>query len=95
MSPAQARRTALGGTIQNIGARGIEAINTVDLSIKNVNLTDANTTNSLTIPADLDISNSNAAVYMSGVTTAVLDNVNINGTADNGITGINYLAISR
>lgn len=76
-----------GGTIQNISGSGVQLINTADVSIKNLNLTSANTVDGTSL--DLDISNARGAIYMSGVTTVVLDNININGTADNGITGLN------
>ncbi len=76
-----------GGTIQNIGVRGIELIGTAEVSLSNMTLTNANTTNGTS--TDLDVSNSNAAIYMSGVTGASLDNVDINGAADSGIVGIN------
>ncbi|AQR74218.1 S-layer family protein [Sphingomonas sp. LM7] len=76
-----------GGTIQNIGIRGIEAIGTAELVIDNVTLTNANTIDGSS--SDLDISNSNAAIYLSGVDGVSLGNVQIGGTADTGIVGIN------
>jgi hypothetical protein len=78
-----------GGTIQNITQRGVELLNTAQVSISNLNLTNASTTGQ---PAgqDLDITTANGAIYMSGVSTALFNNINITGTiADNGITGIN------
>jgi hypothetical protein len=50
-------------------------------------LTNANMTDGTSL--DLDISASNAAIYLSGVTGAALNNIDISGTADNGITGLN------
>lgn len=76
-----------GGTIQNIGVRGIELINTTEVSIANVALTNANLTHGTS--TDLDVSNSNAAIYLSGVNGASLDNVDIDGAADSGVVGIN------
>lgn len=76
-----------GGTIQNIGVRGIELINTAEVSIANVALTNANLTHGTS--TDLDVSNSNAAIYLSGVNGASLDNVDIDGAADSGVVGIN------
>ncbi len=76
-----------GGIIQNIGMRGIEAINTGDLVLGNLTMTNANTVHG--VSTDLDISASNAAIYLSGVDGVSLDNVDINGTADTGIVGIN------
>ncbi|MDT8758567.1 hypothetical protein MZO42_07645 [Sphingomonas psychrotolerans] len=78
-----------GGTIQNITQRGIELLNTAQVSIANLNLTNASTTGQAA-GQDLDLTTANGAIYMSGVATAVFDNINITGTiADNGITGIN------
>ena len=76
-----------GGTIQNIGVRGIELINTAEVSIANVALTNANLTNGTS--TDLDVSNSNGAIYLSGVNGASFDNVDIDGAADSGVVGIN------
>jgi VCBS repeat-containing protein len=75
-----------GGTIQNITTRGIELINTAGVSIANMALTNANTVSGVSL--DLDVSNSNAAIYMSNVAGASLSNVDINGAADSGIVGI-------
>ncbi len=78
-----------GGTIQNITQRGIELINTAQVNIANLNLTNASTTGQAA-GQDLDLTTANGTIYMSGVSTAVFDNINITGTiADNGITGIN------
>ncbi|TGX54113.1 hypothetical protein E5A73_08295 [Sphingomonas gei] len=78
-----------GGTIQNITQRGIELLNTALVNIANLNLTNASTTGQAA-GQDLDLTTANGAIYLSGVATAVFDNINITGTiADNGITGIN------
>ncbi|KRC78957.1 beta strand repeat-containing protein [Sphingomonas sp. Root241] len=78
-----------GGTIQNITQRGIELLNTALVNISNLNLTNASTTGQAA-GQDLDLTTANGAIYMSGVATAVFENINITGTiADNGITGIN------
>lgn len=76
-----------GGTIQNIGLRGIELIDTAEVVINNMALTNANLTHG--ISTDLDVSNSNAAIYLSGVDGASFANVDIDGAADSGIVGIN------
>lgn len=76
-----------GGTIQNIGVRGIELINTAEVSIANVALINANTIHGTS--TDLDVSNSNGAIYLSGVNGASFDNVDIDGAADSGVVGIN------
>lgn len=73
-----------GGTIQNITNRGVSATNTSNLSLKNMTFTNANTTDA----AGCNASNNttcNAAVYMNTVTNAAMDNVDINGAAQQGI----------
>ncbi|MDV3457701.1 Ig-like domain-containing protein [Sphingomonas sp. HF-S4] len=75
-----------GGTIQNIGIRGIEAIGTTDLQLGNLTLTNANTVSG--VSTDLDLSASNAAIYLRNVAGVAIDNVDINGSADTGIVGI-------
>jgi hypothetical protein len=78
-----------GGTIQNITARGIELLSTAQVNISNLNLTNASTSGQAA-GQDLDLTTANGAIYMSGVATAVFENIDITGTiADNGITGIN------
>ena len=78
---------ASGGTIQNIGIRGIELIGTVNVSLSNIALLNANTVNG--VSTDLVVSGSNAAIYLSSVAGVTLDNIDIAGTADSGIVGIN------
>jgi hypothetical protein len=73
-----------GGTIQNITNRGVSATSTSNLSLKNMTFTNANTTDA----AGCNASNNttcNAAVYMNTVTNAAMDNVDINGAAQQGI----------
>ncbi len=78
-----------GGTIQNISARGGEFITTKALSLKNINFTNANTSNGGTC-TDLSTAGCNAAIYLSGVTTVTLDNINVTGTtAQEAINGLN------
>jgi VCBS repeat-containing protein len=76
-----------GGTIQNTTTRGIELIDTAEVVIDNVALTNANTANGTS--TDLDVSNSNAAIFMSGVAGASFANVDISTAADSGVVGIN------
>jgi VCBS repeat-containing protein len=78
-----------GGTIQNNSTRGGEFITTKALSLKNMNFTNANTSDGGTC-TDLSTAACNAAIYLSGVTTVSLDNINITGTtAQQAINGIN------
>ena len=80
-----------GGTIQNTTGRGVNAISTSSLVLKNMNLTSAGTT-------DLDATNgglstgdnlaTNASIHLQSVIGATLDNLNISGTiAEQGING--------
>lgn len=78
-----------GGTIQNITARGGEFITTKALSLKNMNFTNANTSDGGTC-TDLSTAACNAAIYLSSVTTVTFDNINVTGTtAQQAINGIN------
>ncbi len=73
-----------GGTIQNITNRGVSATSTINLSLKNITFNNANTTDGAPCGA-ADNSGCNAAIYLNTVTTATLDNTDINGTAQQGI----------
>jgi hypothetical protein len=73
-----------GGTIQNITNRGVSATSTINLSLKNMTFTNANTADAAGCNAGSNAS-CNAAVYMNTVTNAAMDNVNINGAAQQGI----------
>jgi hypothetical protein len=82
-----------GGTIQNISTRGLEALNTAMLSLKNMNFVSANSSadgGSAGSCDDLIITGCNAAIYLSSVSGATLDNLSLTGTmVENGITAIN------
>jgi hypothetical protein len=78
---------ASGGVIQSISNRGISISSARAISLSNMVLNNANTVDGTSL--DLDISAANAAIYLSGVTGVALSNVDISGTADNGITGLN------
>jgi hypothetical protein len=73
-----------GGVIQNIANRGVSAVNTSFLSLKNMAFNNANTTDGAGCSASNNAS-CNAAIHLNTVTNAVLDNVDINGTAQQGI----------
>ena len=86
-----------GGTIQNITSRGAEFVTTKGLSLKNMNFTNANTSDAGGAGTcdDTNTTNCNAAIYLNGVTTATFDNVNLSGTiVKNGINGINVTDLS-
>jgi hypothetical protein len=79
-----------GGTIQNTSGRGASFISARDITLTNMNFTNAGTT-------DLDATNgglstgdnlaTNAAIHLQSVTSATLDNLNISGGAEQGING--------
>lgn len=73
-----------GGTIQSITNRGVSATSTINLSLKNITFTNANTTDGAPCGAS-DNSGCNAAIYLNTVTNATLDNTDINGAAQQGI----------
>jgi hypothetical protein len=79
-----------GGTIQNISVRGGEFITTKALSLKNMNFTNANTTDAgdVGICDDLTTTGCNAAIYLRSVSGAAFDRINITGTTvEEGING--------
>jgi hypothetical protein len=82
-----------GGTIQNMTTRGLEFISASNINLKNMNLISANNTadgGGAGACDDLVIGSCNAAIYLSGVSTISLDNVDLSGTmVENGITGLN------
>jgi len=79
-----------GGTIQNTSGRGAAFISASNISLSNMNFTNAGT-------SDLDADNSglstgdnlstNAAIHLQTVTGASLANLNITGGAEQGING--------
>lgn len=74
-----------GGTIQNITRRGVEFINVDGITLRNINFTNANTTQGTAAVPGNNI-NSNAAIYANKVTNLSLERVIISGTtADQGI----------
>lgn len=85
-----------GGTIQNITNRGFEAINAANISLSNMNFTNATTANGVAPgtatcntaePAGNTNTGCNAPVYLENVTGVTLNNLTINGSAQNGING--------
>ncbi|HEX8241730.1 MAG TPA: Ig-like domain-containing protein [Allosphingosinicella sp.] len=79
-----------GGTILNTTGRGVSVINSHDVSLANMNLTNAGT-------VDLDATNgglpigdnlaTNAAIHLVSSSNILLDNINIAGGAEQGING--------
>ncbi|HJU93501.1 MAG TPA: Ig-like domain-containing protein, partial [Pyrinomonadaceae bacterium] len=79
-----------GGLIQNTTSRGASFISASNITLKNMNFTNAGTTDldgtngGLSTGDNLD---TNAAIHLVTVTTATLDNLNITGGAEQGING--------
>jgi hypothetical protein len=89
-----------GGTIQNISQRGVQLISASNITLKNIQLTNANLNDAAAPIVDLgsaseepafpSASAANGAIYLSAVLTVALDNIDISGTiAQMGITGVN------
>ena len=74
-----------GGTIQNMSARGVSCFTASGITLKNMIFTSANTSDGAGTCTASDNSGCNAAIYLNTVTNAVLDNVDIGATAQNGI----------
>ncbi|HZV70823.1 MAG TPA: Ig-like domain-containing protein [Saprospiraceae bacterium] len=73
-----------GGTIQNITNRGVSVTTSKNLTLKNMIFNDANTADASPC-ISTDNSGCNAAIHLNTVTTAVLDNVDIDDTEQQGI----------
>ena len=81
-----------GGTIQNTTTRGASFISARDITLKNMNFTNAATADFPAGPTGLSLGNNtadNAAIHLETVFTVLLDNLNINGSAEQGINGHN------
>ncbi|MBK8703958.1 MAG: cadherin-like domain-containing protein [Saprospiraceae bacterium] len=73
-----------GGTVQDITGRGADIQSATNITLKNMNFSDANT-------LDPD-----AALFLSDIATLVLENIDVDGTASQGLNGgdINGMTIS-
>ena len=80
-----------GGTISNISARGIELNNASNVTLKNMALTNANTTDG-TITAS-DNTAANAAIFLITVAGLTLTNIDVSGTTTQ--VGLNLNACSN
>jgi len=85
-----------GGTIQNITNNGLEFISATNVSLSNMTLTNANTTDGAGTEVYNEEGNTNAraAIYLRSVTGVTLTNVDINGTAEMGINGLDVRGFS-
>ncbi|MBK7427714.1 MAG: cadherin-like domain-containing protein [Saprospiraceae bacterium] len=79
-----------GGTFSNISLRGIELITASNITLRNLTMNNANTTDAGgdgTCDEDQNLA-CHAAIYMQNVTgTNLFNNVDINGTVEQGING--------
>jgi hypothetical protein len=88
-----------GGTIQAIGQRGVSLINGVNLSLSYINFTNACTTNGAVASANGvvtgDITLRNGVLYLKNASNINLNNVIIDGSAQDAIVGnvVNGLSI--
>lgn len=81
-----------GGTIQNVSARGAEFITAQNITLKNMNFTNAPTADFPAGPTGLSLGNNtadNATIHLQTVTNATLDNLNLTTSAEQGINGHN------
>ncbi len=84
-----------GGTINNMTTRGVEFILCTNITLKNMDLTSANTADGTNCDASNGNSGCNGAVYLRTVNGATLDNINISGTTSQmGINANNVTALS-
>jgi hypothetical protein len=81
-----------GGTIQNTTTRGASFIGASNITLKNMNFTNAATVDFPGAPTGLSLGNNtadNAAIHLQNASNVVLDNLAINGSAEQGINGHN------
>ncbi len=81
-----------GGTIQNIITRGASFVNATNITLKNMNFTNACTADFPAAPTGLSTgvnTADNAVIHLQTVTSATLDNLNLTNSAEQGINGHN------
>lgn len=90
-----------GGTLQNINKRGVEVTTAQNVTLKNMNLTNATLVQDVApnTPTCTDEPNGNnlgcnAPVYLVDASNVVLNNVAINGSVQQGINGNNVNGLS-
>lgn len=86
-----------GGTIQNISTRGVEFISGISLSLKNMTFTNACTADFPAAPTGLSLgvnTADNAVIHLQNATNVTLDNIDITGSAEQGINGHNVNGFS-
>jgi CHRD domain/Bacterial Ig domain/Ig-like domain CHU_C associated/PKD-like domain len=85
-----------GGTISTVTDRGVDINTATNITLKNMNFTNANTAAG-TIPTQTSNSAANAALYFESVTGITLDNIQMNATVGNANAqnGINLFNCSN
>jgi methionine-rich copper-binding protein CopC len=81
-----------GGTIQNTTTRGASFTTATNITLRNMNFTNAATADFPAGPTGLSLGANtadNAAIHLQNAANVVLDNLNINGSAEQGINGHN------
>jgi YVTN family beta-propeller protein len=81
-----------GGTIQNTTTRGVSIISASSITLKNMNLTNAATVDFPAAPTGLSLGNNtadNASIHLQASNGVTLDNLNITGSAEQGINAHN------
>jgi hypothetical protein len=81
-----------GGTIQNTTTRGASFIGVSNITLRNMNFTNAATADFPAAPTGLSLGSNtadNAAIHLQNASTVVLDTLSINGSAEQGINGHN------
>ena len=81
-----------GGTISSITTRGAEFISCTNVTLKNMNFTNANTSTATCATPAVDNSGCNAVLHFKTVTGVTLDNIDITGTSNS--MGINLNNVS-
>lgn len=84
---------ASGGTISNITQRGVQFSNSTNVTLKNMTFTNANTVDGGVCGA-ADNSGCNGAIHLNAVTNVDLDNIDINGTVEQGLNIRNTSGLS-
>lgn len=87
---------ASGGTIQNIVNRGIDIFGAANITLRNIALNNANTADAGAV-GTCDFGNTlscNGALYLRTINTLVLNNIDVNGTEEQGLNGANITAMT-
>jgi uncharacterized repeat protein (TIGR01451 family) len=83
-----------GGTISSITQRGIEVVGTDNVTLRNLTMNNAATTDAAMDCDNLVNTGCHAAVHLEAVTNAVLDNVDVTASVQQGINGLNVFGFS-